>query len=99
VCCDFAAHPRSRSLTHHLAALRAARPALERTAARRLLDFYRRRRRLPSGPVAALVSRRTRARIVARGEIEHALGIAGLIPRLRADTHRLAARLRGRWGT
>jgi hypothetical protein len=97
VCCDFAAHPRSRKINRHLAALRAARPALERTAERRLLDVYRQHRRLTNGPVAALVSSRTRARVIARGEIEHALGIAWLIPRLRAAMHRLTARLRGRW--
>jgi hypothetical protein len=90
--------PRSDGFTGRLAALRAARPALELAATRRLLDLYRRQRKMPAGPLAALVSRRTRARIVAQGELEHALGLSGTIPRLRDAVQWLAARLRPRFG-
>ena len=41
MCCDFSPSPNSE-ITARLAALRAAKPALERRMANELLDFYRR---------------------------------------------------------
>ena len=95
MCCDFSPSPNSE-ITARLAALRAAKPALERRMANELLDFYRRRRRLPVSPAPMLVDQLVRARIVTRGEIEHALGIAGLVRRLHALGRRLRRRWRGR---
>lgn len=77
-----------------LAALNAARPALERSIAARLLDFYRRHRRLPAGAATTLLGESRRAWIVVQGDIEHALGIAGAMLRLRTVRRRLAARRR-----
>ena len=98
MCFDFAPDPRAKEFTDRLAALRAARPALTRAAARRLLDLYRRQRKMSAGPLAALVSRRTRARIIAQGECEHVLGLSGVIPAIRDAARRLVARLRFRKG-
>ena len=56
-----------------LAALRAERPALARRARSFMRSFYRRRRRLPVGPVAATASEVVRAWIVVWGDIEHRL--------------------------
>jgi hypothetical protein len=54
-----------------------------------LLDLYRQQRRLPAGPLAALVSRQTRTRIICRGELEHVLGLSKIIPRVRDAARRL----------
>lgn len=43
MCFDFARDPRAKEFTDCLAALRAARPALERATANHLLDLYPRR--------------------------------------------------------
>ena len=76
--------------------MRAAKPALERKMAHELLVFYRRHRRLPLGPAPTLVSELVRARVIMRGEIEHALRIVGLVQRLHAVGRRLERRWRGR---
>lgn len=89
--CDFRAPPNDE-ISFRLAAIKAARPALERRLGRALLDYYRARRRLPNTPARTLVSERALARIVARGEIEHRLRIARLIACLRAFSKRLAHR-------
>ena len=107
MCCDFAAvAPSDESrraaelrrawleLERRVARLRRARPELERAVARHLLDLYRRRRKMLPGPLAALLSPRTRTRIIARGEIEHVLGLNLIIPAVRDAALRLAARLR-----
>lgn len=91
--CDFAPRPDSK-LNVRLARLRAARPTLERDVARHLLDLYRQQRRLPAGPLAALVSRQTRTRIICRGELEHVLGLSKIIPRVRDAARRLGSLMR-----
>ena len=95
--CDFARHPRSK-LAHCVDRLRKDRPQLERAVARHLLDDYRRRRTMLTGPLAALVSPQARARIIVRGEIEHFLGLNVIVPVVRDAALRLAARLRLRRG-
>jgi hypothetical protein len=94
VCGDFARDPRASKFNARLAALRAEQPALERDVARHLLDLYRQQRRLPAGPLAALVSRQTRAQIICRGELEHVLGLSKIIPRVRDFVRRLGSLLR-----
>jgi hypothetical protein len=62
-----------------MAAIRAARPALRRQAKHVLLDYYRKHRKLPKNALLSLVGSRALYRIVARGEIEHTLGIAWVL--------------------
>ena len=95
--CDFVRHPRSK-LAYCADRLRKERPQLESAVARHLLDTYRRRRTMLTGPLTALVSSRTRARIIVRGEIEHRLGLNVIVPVVRDAALRLAARLRLRKG-
>ncbi len=73
---------RNDGLRKRRAALRAARPRLEREAAARLLDLYRRDRKLSPGPLTALIGQQTLFAIIARGEAEHRLGIAKAMLRL-----------------
>jgi hypothetical protein len=76
-----------KQIRKRMAAIRAARPALRRRAERFLLNYYREHRKLPRGPLLSLVGSRALYRIVARGEIEHTLGIA----RLSREVRRLCA--------
>jgi hypothetical protein len=94
VCCDFARHPPHKGFTDRLATLRAERAALERAVKHQLLDHYRRQRRMPAGPLPALLSRRERNRLIARGEWEHSIGLAKIIPWVRDAARRIAERLR-----
>lgn len=83
-CCDF--EMRDERLRKRLAALRAARPRLEREASARLLDLYRRDRKFSPGPLTALIGQQALFGIIARGEAEHRLGIAKAMLRLREFT-------------
>lgn len=66
--------PNSR-FSQALAAGLARRPALVKEAADRVLNHYRRTRRLPPRPVPALLPRTTLAWLIVRGEAEHRLGL------------------------
>jgi hypothetical protein len=72
-----------KQIRERMAAIRAGRPELRRRAERFLLNYYREHRKLRKSPLLSLVGSRALYRIVARGEIEHALGIAWLSRRLR----------------
>jgi hypothetical protein len=69
-------------LEARMRALLARRAVLARQAARFVLDFYRRHRRLPAAYVTALLPPQAVRRLVMRGEIEHTLHVAGLARRL-----------------
>jgi hypothetical protein len=71
--------------------IRSERPALRRNVVALLRSSYRRRRRLPVGPLTNLVGPRTCADVVMWGELEHRFGIAGLIGRLIKVRDSLAA--------
>lgn len=73
---------RSDRFARGLARARAARPTLERDAARYVLSHYRAHRRLPPKPALALLSVQRLAWIVMRGEIEHRLGLVALARRI-----------------
>jgi hypothetical protein len=70
--------PSPEQIRKQIAIIRAGRPALQRRAERVLLNHYREHRKLPRSPLLSLVGSRALYRIVARGEIEHAVGFAWL---------------------
>jgi hypothetical protein len=80
-----------KHLRRRIAAIRAARPALRRQAKHVLLDYYREHRKLPKNALLSLVGSRALYRIVARGEIEHTLGIARFLRHARRVCEFVAA--------
>jgi len=89
---------RDNTLRARLAAIEAAAPECRRQAERIILAHYRAKRRLPPDPVPLIISRQRRNKLICRGELEHMLGLALVLPLL-ARLHRRAVgwcgRLRG----
>jgi hypothetical protein len=82
---------RRKDLRRRMAAIRASRPALQRQAERVLLAHYREHRQLPRGPLCAIVDSRRLYKIIARGEVEHVLGVAAAMRHLDRLRNRIAA--------
>jgi hypothetical protein len=83
--------PTPRTLRRRLIAIRNARPAVRRQAEVVVLAYYRTHRRLPRGPLCSVVGSKRLRQIVARGEVEHLLGIATAIRHLDRWRDRLTA--------
>jgi hypothetical protein len=83
--------PNPEILRRRLVAIRGARQALRRQAELVLLAYYRKHRRLPRAPLCSIVGGGRLRQIVARGEVEHLLGIATAMRHLDRWLDRLAA--------
>ena len=81
---------RPKDLRRRMAAICTRRPALQRQAEQELLAHYRKHRRLPRGSLCSFVGGRRLYKIIARGEVEHVLGVAGAMHHLDRLRNRIA---------
>lgn len=88
----------SRRFRARLASILADRPARERQAETFLIGHYRQHRSLPRGPLASMIRRRRLNFLIARGEIEHLLYLAGTMHRLSKLRHLIVSASAGYLG-